>query len=127
MLPVRSGHRQIHLSTVHEIIHNRSRITKTESGSDLILPFINCKYRVHVRVVDHYPFSLKNFAHSWAEENFAPDIAPNCRELFKDKFEWGFSLYVEDATAAAGTEPERIVLTFDNSRAQNLLKMDAVE
>lgn len=123
---VRSGYTDIKLSTIEDIIRNPSRKTITENGTELELPFINCKYRARVRVVDMWPLKLENFTRSLGDPQFNPLDSAARREELKHKFEWSFVILVEDAVPTA-TTPERLLLTIGNEQGQNLLKMDAVE
>ncbi|PVH99425.1 hypothetical protein DM02DRAFT_729185 [Periconia macrospinosa] len=122
---VRSGHSTFQLSTVREIINNPARRTTTEDGLPLTLPFINCRYRAHLRVVDFWPMTLAQFSRSMGDATFNTKATDEQRRKSERKFEWNFVLLVEDAASPARSDKERIPLVFGNLQGQNLLKIDA--
>jgi protection-of-telomeres protein 1 len=90
------------------------------------LPFVNCKYRARVRVVDLWPLKLNDFARSVSDLKYGnPSLSVEDRERYKNKYEWNFALLVEDADAPAGKTPERLTIIFGDKQGQGLLKMDA--
>ncbi|KAF2646122.1 hypothetical protein P280DRAFT_512323 [Massarina eburnea CBS 473.64] len=124
---VRAGFPEVGISSVQDIANNPYRNTTSEEGLFVKLPFINCKYRSHVRVVDMWPTTLSDFARSRGDPNFNPHDTPQERNIRKNKFAWNFSLLVEDAKRPAKTADDRIVLVFGNTQGQNLLKLDACD
>jgi len=124
---VRAGHVDRKLCTIAEIVNNPHRTTKTETGI-MELPFVNCKYRARVRVVDLWPLSINDFARSVSDPKYGdPSLSVEERARYKNKFEWNFALLVEDADAPVGKIPERLTITIGDKQGQGLLKMDACE
>jgi protection-of-telomeres protein 1 len=122
---VRAGHVEKKISSIGEILNNPYRTTMIETGK-LELCFINCKYRVRIRVIDFWPIKLCNFARSVNDPKYGnSNLSTEERERYKDKFEWNFALLVEDADAPVGKTPERLKLTIGDKQGQGLLKMDA--
>lgn len=100
-----------------------------EKYNDYTLPFVNCRYRSCIRVVDVFPPQLELFAHSsndpaWVKH---PKKLNQNGEPRKERWEWGFVLLVEDAKVPRGTESEKLRVVVDNGSAQYLLKMNAQE
>jgi protection-of-telomeres protein 1 len=120
---------EIKLSSVAEILHNPSLKTKDAKGVDIVLPFVNAKYRTRIRVVDFFPHNLEDFARSMADPDWhtalkgtnSGDIRPSTR------WEWGFVLLVESSNIPTGTTPERLRLFVNNPAGQHLLNMNASE
>lgn len=124
------------MSTVDDIVNNPWLKTITENGDELLLPFVNSRYRTRLRVVDHYPLQLKHFTKitsapvdSQASISTSSDEYPQPSKHGSPpvRFAWHFFLLVEDADAPAGTTPIRFPLTIDTARAQCLLKMEPIE
>ncbi|KAF1957697.1 hypothetical protein CC80DRAFT_32181 [Byssothecium circinans] len=125
-LHVRAGFPDMNrISTIQEIVRNPYRHTTSEEGLPVKLPFINCKYKSHMRVVDMWPATLSDFAQSKGDPKFNPNVSDKDRRDGSHRYEWNFALLVEDAKSPAKSADERITLTFGNLQAQNLLKMDA--
>ncbi|KAK7191981.1 telomere-binding alpha subunit central domain-containing protein [Paraphaeosphaeria sporulosa] len=132
-----TGDKDVGISTVDEIVNNPwLKTTVPETEGELLLPFVNSRYRTHLRVVDHYPFKLENFTRlTNAPANSQPSISISSdgysqfseHGLPPVRFAWHFFLLVEDADAPAGTTPIRFPLTIDTPRAQCLLKMEPVD
>ncbi|KAL5398257.1 hypothetical protein PMIN02_001560 [Paraphaeosphaeria minitans] len=132
-----TGDKDVGISTVDEIVNNSwLKATIAETDGELLLPFVNSRYRTRLRVVDHYPFKLENFTRiTNAPVNSQASISTSsdgCSQISKHgsapvKFAWHFFLLVEDADASTGTTPIRFPLTIDTPRAQCLLKMEPVE
>ncbi|KAF2438525.1 hypothetical protein P171DRAFT_423782 [Karstenula rhodostoma CBS 690.94] len=132
-----TGDKDVGISTVDEIVNNPwLKTTIAETEGELILPFVNSRYRTRLRVVDHYPFQLKDFTRvTSAPANSQASISTSsdgCSQFSKHgsppvRFAWHFFLLVEDADATTGTTPIRFPLTIDTARAQCLLKMEPVD
>jgi protection-of-telomeres protein 1 len=111
------------LSTVSEIIYNSYLEMRTPAKhNSYTLPFVNCRHRSRIRVVDVYPPELELFAHSSSDPMWS--IQPK-KPGSKERWEWGFVLYVEDADIARGTVSEKLRVVVNNDAAQHLLKMSA--
>ncbi|KAJ4356652.1 uncharacterized protein N0V89_004688 [Didymosphaeria variabile] len=131
-----TGDKDVGISTVDDIVNNPWLKTITETGDELLLPFVNSRYRTRLRVVDHYPLQLKNFTRiTNAPVNSQASISISSDEYSQPskhgptpvRFAWHFFLLVEDADAPAGTTPVRFPLTIDTARAQCLLNMEPVD
>jgi len=110
-------------------------------GQDIILPFVNEKYRANVRVVGYFPHKVEDFAvgRRVTEYDILSDYSggddtdreedihafEEGKRLSKKVWEWRFALEVEDA--GAQLPKERTWLVVDNRNAQGLLNMDAVK
>ncbi|CAN9335836.1 unnamed protein product [Alternaria alternata] len=118
----------IKLSTISEIIYNHHLEVQTpEKHHSYKLPFINCKHRSRVRVVDVYPPELKLFAHSksdrkWREQSKNQRAADGPT---KEIWEWGFVLLLEDASIPRDTVSEKLRVVVNNDAAMFLLGMSA--
>lgn len=93
------------------------------------MPFLNCRHRTRVRVVDFFPPILELFAHrttdpSWDKRKKHPD---NGQRQGKDRWEWGFVLLLEDAKIPANTVSEKLRVVVNNEAGQHLLDMNARE
>jgi protection-of-telomeres protein 1 len=117
------------MSSVTEIIHNPSLKTIDAKGVDIVLPFVNAKYRTRIRVVDFFPHNLEEFARSMADPDWHTALQKSdLGEMRQNtRWEWGFVLLVENANVAAGTTPERLRLFVNNPAGQHLLNMNASE
>ena len=99
----------------------------TEDGLALSLPFVNFKYRTHLRVVDFWPMTISKFSRNMGDAEFNVKATPEQRNKLSRRWEWSFVLLVEDADSPARSDKERIPLIFGNTQAQNLLQMDACD
>jgi protection-of-telomeres protein 1 len=88
------------------------------------LPFVNCKHRSRIRVVDVFPSELELFAHSTSDPNWATQSR---KQSSTERWEWGFVLLVEDADIPRNTVSEKLRVVVNNAAAQHLLNMDALE
>ena len=93
------------------------------------LPFVNCRYRCRVRVVDVFPPELELFAHSLSDPNWTkhPKEKTTDGTSTKERWEWGFVLLLEDAEVPRDAVSEKLRVVVNNSGAQHLLKMNALE
>ncbi|KAF9700311.1 hypothetical protein EKO04_001749 [Ascochyta lentis] len=110
------GHR---LSTLSEILNNPDLRAQTSKYNTFTLPFINCRHRSRVRVVDFYPPELEYFAHSLNDPSWTS------RSKKDRRWEWGFVLLVEDANVPRNTVPEQLRVIVNNDAAQHLGLPDA--
>ncbi|KAF2466077.1 uncharacterized protein BDR25DRAFT_238065 [Lindgomyces ingoldianus] len=120
---IRAGASEIQLSTISEIINNPALKQTHRSGNVTTLPFVNAKYRTHVRVVDFSPGFLEQFTQSMANPAWNPAVrngSPGNR-MPNDRWEWAFVLLVEDANVPAGSTPERLRLFVSGQDAEVLL------
>lgn len=114
---------------------NSNLKNRTPKGVETVLPFINAKYRAHIRVVDFMPKHLVDFCRHLDD----PDYNNSATGLdFDDagdeddkprRWQWSFCLLVEDATCTPGSKetPRRMPLIVAQDGAECLLKMDAGE
>lgn len=111
---VRASFPDKQLSTLSEIINNPHLQAKTSTKyNSFTLPFVNCRHRSRVRVVDFYPPELEYFSHSAEDSGWTP--RPKHR-----RWEWGFVLLLEDANVPRDTVPEQLRLIVNNDAAQDL-------
>ncbi|USP81978.1 uncharacterized protein yc1106_09252 [Curvularia clavata] len=125
---VRCAHVDIKPSTISEIIHNPHLHMQTlEKMNRYTLPFVNCRYRCHVRVVDVFPPKLDLFAHSLSDPNWAKSSQKSKTGAIstKERWEWGFVLLLEDAEVPRDAPSEKLRVVVNNNAAQHLLKMNA--
>jgi protection-of-telomeres protein 1 len=118
------------LSTISDIIHNPHRQVRTpDKYNTYTLPFVNCRHRARVRVVDVFPPELIHFAHSTRDKkwNKHPKKQSSTGDVAREKWEWGFVLLLEDANVPRDTVSEKLRVIVNNEAAQCLLKMNAVE
>ncbi|KAF2873569.1 hypothetical protein BDV95DRAFT_489484 [Massariosphaeria phaeospora] len=107
-----SSHPDTALSTVSDVLNNPKLDYKdSTNGLTIHLPFVNCKYKSHVRVVDYSPKQLEDYARVTSSS--------------RNSWEWAFCLLLEDAKPAAGTTPERLRVVLTNETGECLLNMDA--
>jgi protection-of-telomeres protein 1 len=107
---VRAAFGEVQRSTISEILNNpHLRATTNEKYTTFTLPFVNCKHRSRVRVVDFFPPELEYFTHS-----------PSWTPRSKKGWEWGFVLLVEDANVPRDTVPEQLRVVVNNDAAQYL-------
>ena len=122
---MRSVNPDISLSTLADIVYNPSLQYRTPDGVKIDLPFVNCKYRARVRVVDFYPPDLRDFIHWKSDCEWNPPTKQ--ADYIRDHWEWAFMLLLEDANLQPGSEPVRLRTVITNKAAQYLIKMDAAE
>ncbi|KAJ4984372.1 telomere-binding alpha subunit central domain-containing protein [Stagonosporopsis vannaccii] len=91
-------------STISEILNNPhlQKMTVTKYNP-FTLPFVNCRHRSRVRVVDFFPPELEYFTYS-----------------NKARWEWGFVLLLEDANVPRDTVPQQLRVIVNNDAAQHL-------
>lgn len=110
------------------------------------LPFVNMKFRLHVRVVDYWPRQIEDFSRSITDDIYNPmsrsvsensdseeesDLSAPMRVLPSStarNWEWAFYLLVEDVTAKGTsglTQPSKMPLLVAHDDAVHLLKLDA--
>ncbi|KAF2011373.1 hypothetical protein BU24DRAFT_426448 [Aaosphaeria arxii CBS 175.79] len=126
---IRASYSSIQFSTLGEIMSNTGLVTKGPSEAEITLPFVNCKYRTRLRVVDFYPRTLEDFTHSMADcdWNVAMNDPDNQNRRRDDAWKWAFVLLVEDAVVSSNQEVQRLPLFVTDKDAQCLLKMDATD
>lgn len=111
---VRAGFPEHQRSTISEILNNPHLQAQTSTKyNSFTLPFINCRHRSRVRVVDFYPPELEYFSHSADDPSWTP------RSKHR-RWEWGFVLLLEDANVPRDTVPEQLRLIVNNDAAQYL-------
>lgn len=121
MIQVRAAFPEIQMSTISDIIYNAHLKGHTPIRyNDFTLPFVNCRHRSRVRVVDFFPPELELFAHHTADPAWD-------KRGKQDRWEWGFILLLEDAKLPDNTVSEKLRVVVSNDAAQFLLDMDARE
>lgn len=121
-----AAHPEMKLSTISEILYNPHREMKTpDKYNTYTLPFVNCKYRCRVRVVDVYPPELEMFSHSMNDREW--NKHPKKQNSNKERWEWGFVLLLEDAVIPPNTVSKKLRVVVNNDAAQHLLDMNATE
>jgi protection-of-telomeres protein 1 len=73
-------------------------------------------------VVDVFPPELELFAHPTSDPLWSRQTK---KQSSKERWEWGFVLYLEDADVPRGTVSEKLRVVVNNDAAQYLLKMNA--
>ena len=114
IITVFAGFPEIQRSTLSEIINNPHLQAETSKYNKFTLPFVNCKHRSRVRVVDFYPPELEYFAHCSNDRNWIPHSKKDSR------WEWGFVLLLEDANVPRDTVPVQLRVIVNNASAQHL-------
>lgn len=101
---------------------NERHINELADGTTYILPFINASYRTKVRVVDFDPPDLEDFALLAEPDDdkseFSQDMSWQSSSL---KWEWSFSLRLEEVRAAKDADPARAWVNVGHLEAQFLL------
>ncbi|KAI0581725.1 Telomere-binding alpha subunit central domain-containing protein [Pyrenophora tritici-repentis] len=106
---IRAAFPEMKLSTISEMLYNPHLEMRTpEKYNFYTLPFVNCRHRSRVRVVDVFPPEIELFTHS------------------NKRWEWGFALLLEDANIPRGTVSEKLTVFVNNDMGQFLLKTQAV-
>ncbi|KAJ8105572.1 hypothetical protein OPT61_g10094 [Boeremia exigua] len=114
-LNIRAGFPEKQRSTISEILNNPHLQTKTATKHNPFrLPFVNCKHRARVRVVDFFPPELEYFTHSLNDPDWTLQTKKDRR------WEWGFVLLLEDANVPRDTVPEQLRVIVNNDAAQYL-------
>ncbi|KAF2126363.1 hypothetical protein P153DRAFT_76106 [Dothidotthia symphoricarpi CBS 119687] len=116
----------IQLSTISEIIYNPSLQVQTPSrNTEFALPFVNCKHRARVRVVDFFPPRLELFARSTRDPTW--NEKAKAQTPSKERWEWSFVLLLEDAKPPPNTVSEKLRVVVGNDSGQYLTKLNAVD
>lgn len=112
---VRAAFAEIQPSTISEILNNPYLHTETATKHNpFTLPFVNCRHRSRVKVVDFFPPELEYFTHSMNDPSWTP------RSMKDNQWEWGFVLLLEDANVPRDTVPEQLRMIVNHSAAQHL-------
>ncbi|RMZ71095.1 telomere-binding alpha subunit central domain-containing [Pyrenophora seminiperda CCB06] len=112
------------LSTISEILYSSHLNMRTPTKyNSYTLPFMNCRHRSRVRVIDVFPPVLEQFAHSTWDPSWNNQSVASRQK--KERWEWGFVLLLEDAVTPRDREPEKLRVFVNNDAAQHLLKMNA--
>ncbi|OTB18744.1 hypothetical protein K445DRAFT_314613 [Daldinia sp. EC12] len=117
--------------------------TTTVEGQEvtLTLPFTCAKYRANVRVVDFRPHKLEDFAtwrknteydilsdYSGASDSESDEDQGTLDGYVGEKvWEWRFLLLLEEAVPKKKCEDNRLWVVVDNTEAQMLVNLDAVD
>ncbi|KAK6834626.1 telomere-binding alpha subunit central domain-containing protein [Apiospora arundinis] len=131
------------VSSLSRVLNDVSWKRSRENGEeDLALPFTNIKFRANVRVIDFRPRRLEDFSVGRRAtefdclDDYDGDLESDSdgQSETLDKFaapktwEWRFALQLEDASPKAkGEKAEQVWALVDNTEAQQLLNLDAVE
>ncbi|KAK5204062.1 hypothetical protein LTR47_008620 [Exophiala xenobiotica] len=134
---VRCNSYEVPRKSIVDILDTISLERRTPEGNLYKLPFQNCKYKSHVRVVDFFPDNIADFA---VPRNTDMDLLSDDEagedlsgiDLSQDHgnrigWEWRFFLLVEDARqpTAPGERPTRMELLVADTDGDFLLNMTA--
>ncbi|KAK4505694.1 hypothetical protein PRZ48_003659 [Zasmidium cellare] len=122
---IRCSHDSVPLSKVRNILDpgDARHTNAPPNGEPYIMPFVNVKYRAKVRIVDYEPKSLEDFAvPALPEEEDESQDSMAWQYTGTPKFEWYFSLLLEDATNSA--DHNRIWVHVHHKDAQFLFGND---
>lgn len=114
------------ISKLRDIVdaENRRHTATLPDGRTWVVPFINANYRSRVRVVDYHPKPLTKFTFQ-PEEQFSSTNDSMAWQYDAPRFEWNFSLLLEDATKSSSkksaTPDDRLWVHLHNNEAQFLL------
>lgn len=123
-------------STIAEILAaTESSKTKTESGKEVTLPFINRKYKCKVQVVDYFPDALQDFALPLLIEaendetgmqtlGEPVDIELARQQPDKVKWQWHFFLMIKDPELVSNKSPQMMLLQVEGAAADRLLNLN---
>lgn len=121
---IRCNFEEVQLSSIRHIIDpgNSKHTNSPPDGPVYTLPFINAKYRAKVRVVDFEPKALENFAVPPLDDEASQDSMAWQYDV-TPRYEWYFSLLLEDATRGSlhSKENNRIWVQVHHEQAQYLL------
>ena len=139
LFTVRCNYPDVPTLRVEQILKPQNHILA--GGQEIILPFVNNRYRANVRVVGYFPHKIVDFAvgrrvteydmlsdYSGGEDTDREEELRNFKSgkgFGMKKWEWRFALEVEDA--GSQLPKGRMWLIIDNSSAQGLLDMDAIK
>lgn len=122
---IKCGHQEVAVSRVRDILDssNLQHVNDAPGGVPYVLPFMNARYRAKVRVVDYEPKALDDFAvQPEPELGSSPDTI--AWQYASPKYEWSFSLLLEDATkktSLGSEEHDRVWVHLQHEQAQFLL------
>lgn len=126
---VRCSHEEVPTSSIKDILDptNEKHTTTTPDGMKFVLPFVNAKYRARARVVDYDPKQLEEFSlPELPEDEQESEDTPMMDYDSSPKYEWSFSLELEDASKPKGgrTGEDRIWINVHHTDAQYLFGND---
>jgi len=127
---VRAAYPEMKPSTISEILYNpHLDMCTPEKYNSYKAPFVNCRHRACVRVVDVFPPELELFAHSISDPAWNKQASKQSAtgRQQKERWEWGFALLLEDANLPRGTVSEKLTVFVNNDMGQYLLRMNAVK
>ncbi|KAF2190160.1 hypothetical protein K469DRAFT_699768 [Zopfia rhizophila CBS 207.26] len=131
---VRCSFSDVRLSTVSDILSNPARKITGVNGKELVLPFVNARYRSRLRVLDFYPSNLEDFSHCLDDQKWNKQMSKlnldddaTVTPSPQSRWEWAFQVIVEDASTPARTAPDQMTLIVAADGAECLLKMDACD
>ncbi|KAH9826648.1 ssDNA-binding domain of telomere protection protein [Teratosphaeria destructans] len=127
-------HQDVAISPLRDILdpdNLRHTNTSPTTGHTYVLPFLNANYRARVRVVDFAPRNLADFAQPCLPDDDDQDegdrspidllaYPSSSTHPSQQKWEWYFSLTLEDATGAG--PKERLTVHVCHAEAQFLLR-----
>ncbi|KAL6244101.1 hypothetical protein RBB50_008971 [Rhinocladiella similis] len=134
---VRCNAYEVPRKSISDILDPDILLRKTLQGNPYRLPFQNCKYKLHVRVVDFYPDDIADFAvprnpdyDLLSDEEDEEDLSSmDLTQLSGDRlaWEWRFVLLVEDArqSASLNEQPTRMEVLVAATDGDFLLNMTA--
>ncbi|EMC98208.1 hypothetical protein BAUCODRAFT_66527 [Baudoinia panamericana UAMH 10762] len=103
---VRCSNEEVQLISIRNILdaENTRHNNTTPDGHSYVLPFINAQYRTKAHIVDFEPKALEDFATPAVpenEENDEPSPIDHMDYEATQKYEWYFSLLLEDVADTA--------------------------
>ena len=134
------------MRTIEQILNAEIRSFKSPNESFMSLPFVNMKFRLHVKVVDYWPRQIEDFSRSITDhiynpmlgsvsENSQSEVESDSRTSIQSSpsstarnWEWAFYLLVEDVAikgTSSSTQPSKMPLLVAHDDAVYLLKLDA--
>ncbi|KIX08329.1 uncharacterized protein Z518_02985 [Rhinocladiella mackenziei CBS 650.93] len=136
---IRCNRIEVPCKPIVDILDSEILDRNTSKGNPFRLPFQNCRYKGHVRVVDFFPDNIADFAvprriseYDALSDDDDDDDDDSDIDLMRDngedvKWEWRFFLLVEDARPQAVRDgrPTQMELLVADTDGDFLLNMEA--
>lgn len=125
---VRCSHEEVPVSSLSSILDSSNTLRHTNTSPDgrsYVLPFVNAKYRARVRIIDFEPKILEDFSMPALMDHDKSEFSPDMDWELMPKYEWYFSLLLQDARLPAKTDQtSQIWVHVRHEEAQYLLGRD---